>query len=191
LNDSVAALAIDDISLVAHSQGCLTALEFAARYPDHLKSVSFIASGLATPVNPALIDAAENNPGEAIAMMTSWGFGSAGHKHQGAIPGHSMLAGGRNVMRRNVPGPLAADLRACDAYANGKVAAAKITVPTQVILGDKDRMAPRKATQQLVDHLAKPEVHIVENCGHMVPLESPDRTRALLREFIFTNNPAS
>jgi pimeloyl-ACP methyl ester carboxylesterase len=57
LNDVLGMLDVDNISLVAHSQGCLVALEYASRYPDHLRSVSFIASGLATPVNAALIDA--------------------------------------------------------------------------------------------------------------------------------------
>ena len=158
LNDVVKTLDINNISLVAHSQGCLDALEFASRFPERLKSVSFIASGLATPVNEALISAAENDPEAAIAMMLGWGFGPAGQLHQGPIPGNSMVAGGRKVMRGNVPAELAADLRACDAYKNGKQAAAAIQAPAQVILAGKDRMAPRKAGLELVAHLPDPEV---------------------------------
>ena len=191
LNDVVEALDIDNISVVAHSQGCLNALEFVSRYPDKIRTVSFIASGLATPVNPALIEAAENHPEKAIAMMVGWGFGSAGHLHQGPIPGNSMLAGGRKVMRRNVPNELLADLKACDAYKNGKVAAAKISCPIQVILAGKDRMAPRQATTELVEHLNNPEVHIMPESGHMVPQETPDKCRNLLKTFIFANNPST
>lgn len=191
LNDAVEALDVKDISIVAHSQGCLVALEFASRYTDRLKSVSFIASGLATPVNDALIKAAEEDPDAAIAMMLSWGFGPAGHLHQGPIPGNSMVAGGRKVMRGNVPSELATDLKACNAYVNGKAAAASIDCPKQVILAGKDRMAPRKAGLELVEHLNDPEVTIIAESGHMVPQESPDRCRNLLRDFIFKNNPAS
>lgn len=191
LNDVVTVLGIDNISLVAHSQGCLLALEYAARYPQKLRSVSLIASGLATPVNPALIDNAENNPAAAIAMMTSWGFGSTGHKHQGPIPGNSMLGGGKKVMWRNVPDELATDLKACDTYKNGKISAAKISGPIQVILGGQDRMAPRRATQELIDHLAEPEVHVIAESGHMVPLEAPDLCRELLQKFIFSNNSSA
>lgn len=190
LNDVVGSLDIDNISIVAHSQGCLNALEFASRYPDRIRSVSFIASGLATPVNPALIDAAENQPEDAIAMMVGWGFGIAGHLHQGPIPGYSMVAGGRKVMRRNVPDELATDLKACDAYKNGKAAAAKITCPVQVIIGGQDRMAPRKATSELVEHLNNPEVHFIPESGHMVPQETPNKCRQLLKTFIFANNPS-
>ncbi len=190
LNDVVSTLAIGNISIVAHSQGCLNALEFASRYPDRVRSVSFIASGLATPVNGALIKSAEENPEAAIAMMVGWGFGSAGHLHQGTIPGNSMLTGGAKVMRRNVPDALAIDLKACNEYQNGKAAAMKITCPTQVILGANDKMAPRKAGLQLIEHLNGPESHIIPNCGHMVPQEAPDVSRQLLRDFIFANNPA-
>lgn len=190
LKDVVGALDASNISVIGHSQGCLVALEFASRYKDRLNSVSLVASGLATPVNAALIDAAENNPEAAIAMMMGWGFGSAGHLHQGPIPGNSMLAGGLKVMRGNVPGELVTDLRACDSYKNGKNAAAAITSPVQVILGGKDRMAPRKASMELVEHLENPELHILAESGHMVPQEAPDETRQLLRDFIFSNNPS-
>ncbi len=190
LADVVATLAIDNISIVAHSQGCLNALEFVSRYPEKVRSVSFIASGLATPVNPGLIDAAENDPDSAVAMMLSWGFGHAGHFHQGPIPGNSMIAGGRKIMGGNSDG-LASDFKACDAYKNGKAAAAEITVPHQVILAGTDRMAPRKAGMELVDALANPEFHIIQESGHMVPIEALNECRLLLKNFIFANNPAS
>lgn len=191
LNEVVEALDIDNISIVAHSQGVLNALEFVSHHPQQVRSVSLITSGLATPVNPALIEAAENHPDDAIAMMVGWGFGPAGHLHQGPIPGHSMVAAGRKVMGRNVPRELAADLRACDAYKNGEAAAAKIGGPIQVILAGQDRMAPRKATAHLVECLNNPEVHVIAGSGHMVPLEAPNKCRDLLKDFIFSNNPAS
>ncbi len=191
LNDVVEALEIQNISVVAHSQGVLNALEFVSHHAQRIRSVSLITSGLATPVNPALIEAAENNPEDAIAMMIGWGFGPAGHLHQGPIPGNSMVAGGRKVMRRNVPQELATDLRACDAYKNGKEAAAKIGGPIQVILAGLDRMAPRNATAELVEYLSNPEVHLIPESGHMVPQEVPNKCRNLLKNFIFLNNPAS
>jgi pimeloyl-ACP methyl ester carboxylesterase len=190
LNDVAEALNIDNISIVGHSQGCLDALEFASRYPDRVRSVSFISSGLATPVNPALIEAAENRPEDAIAMMVGWGFGPAGHLHQGPIPGNSMIAGGRKIMRRNVPNALATDLKASNAYRNGKVAAAKISCPVQVMIAGKDKMAARKATNELVEHLNNPDVHVIPESGHMLPQEAPNKTRHLLKTFIFANNPS-
>lgn len=191
LNDVVETLDAKDVSLVAHSQGSLIALELASRFPGRLRSVSFIASGLATPVNDYLLNAAREDPEAAIAMMLSWGFGPAGHMHQGPIPGNSMVAAGRKVMRRNVPDALATDLKACNTYTNGKTAAAQVSGPIQVIVGGKDRMAPRKATIELTEHLADPEVTLIPESGHIIPQEVPNQCRALLKAFIFSNNPAT
>ena len=190
INDVVEALDANNVSVVAHSQGCLVALEFVSRFPDRVRSVSFVASGLATPVNDALIKAAEENPDAAIAMMVGWGFGPAGHLHQGPIPGNSMIAGGRKIMGRNVPTELATDLKACNAYQNGRKAAAAIKLPRQVVLAGKDRMAPRKAGMELVEYLDGPELTVIDDSGHMIPQEAPNRLRKLLRDFIFTHNPA-
>ena len=193
LNDVVTALDIDNISLVGHSQGSLIALEFASRYPEKVRSTSFLSSGLATPVNPALIESAEKQPEAAIAMMMSWGFGSAGHYHQGAVPGNSMIAASMKVMRGNAPEGLSADLKACDTYQNGEAAAADMGCPSQVILADQDRMAPRKAGMALVKALTGghgvPQLDIVEKSGHMIPQEAPNECRKLLRNFIFAKNP--
>lgn len=191
LHDVVEVLDCKNISLVAHSQGCLVGLEFASRYPQRLKSVSFITSGLATPVNDILLSAATEDPEKAIAMMLGWGFGPAGHLHQGPIPGNSMLSSGRRIMRANAPEPLATDLHACNNYANGKQAAPQITTPVQVIVAGKDRMAPRKASDELIAHLNDPEVTLISESGHIVPQEVPNRCRALLKAFIVSNNPAT
>lgn len=191
LDAVVTTLQIKDLSLVAHSQGCLVALEYASRYPDKLRSLSLICSGLATPVNDYLLNAAEKDPRAAVDMMISWGFGEAGHFHQGPIPGSSMAGGGFRTMWRNSVGQLATDLHACNNYRNGKVAAAAVRCPTQVLIAGKDRMAPAKATAALVEHLQNPQVDHIASSGHMLPLEAPDQCRALLKDFIFSNNPAS
>ncbi|MDH3664673.1 MAG: alpha/beta hydrolase [Alphaproteobacteria bacterium] len=191
LNDVVEMLDARNISLVAHSQGCLVTLEFASRYPARLRSVSFIASGLATPVNELLLNAAENDPDAAIRMMLGWSFGSAGHMHQGQIPGNSMVAGGREVMFGSAPNTLAADLNACNAYKHGVAAAKNVSGPIQVLVAGKDRMAPKKATDELIEHLTNPEVSVIAESGHMIPQEVPDQCRVLLKTFILANNPAA
>lgn len=190
LNEVAGALGIKEMSIVAHSQGCLVALEYAARYPERVRSLSLITSGLATPVNDFLLKAARDNPRAAVDMMISWGFGPAGHLHQGPIPGNSMARVGYTTMWRNSPDALAADLNACNDYRNGKAAAAAVRCPVQVLIAGKDRMAPAKATATLVEHLQNPAVTHFAASGHMLPLEVPDRCRAALRDFIFAHNPA-
>lgn len=191
LNEVFDMLGWQEVSLVTHSMGCLVGLELGSRFPDRLRSLSLIASGLATPVNDVLLGAAKDDPEAAIAMMTSWGFGAAGHYSRGPVPGNAMLASGQKIMRGNSPEALHADLKACNDYANGPRAAPMIAAPVQVIVADSDRMAPGKATDALIAHLADPEVAVIDDCGHMIPQEAPNRCRQLLRDFIFTHNPAT
>jgi pimeloyl-ACP methyl ester carboxylesterase len=191
LHDIFESLDINNVSLVAHSQGCLVGLELASRYPDRLRSASFLTSGLETPVNDALLNAAREKPESAISMMLSWGFGSAGHLHQGPIPGNSMVSSGRRIMRGNTPDALSTDLHACNNYKNGVAAAEKVSCPTQVIVGGKDRMAPGKATDKLIKHLSSPAVAVIRESGHIVPQEAPNKCRTLLKDFIFENNPTT
>jgi len=58
------------------------------------------------------------------------------------------------------------------------------------MIAGKDRMAPVKATATLVEYLPNPVVERIPESGHMLPLEVPDQCRALLKDFIFTHNPA-
>lgn len=180
------------ISLVGHSQGCLVALEYAARCPGKMRSVSLIASGLATPVNPALIEAAGKEPEAAVEMMLSWGFGGRNTPPEERERIAPMIGLGREIMRGNAPEALRADLVACDNYSNGQTAARGIRCPAQVILGGEDRMAPREAVLGLARGLygdaGEAELDIIEWSGHMVPLEAADECLQLLHGFITTNN---
>lgn len=49
-----------------------------------------------------------------------------------------------------------------------------ITVPTQLVWGREDRFQPwEQSGQQLVEALPNPEVVVIEDAGHFVPLERP------------------
>tara|TARA_B100001059_G_scaffold88920_1_gene87448 strand:- start:1102 stop:1914 length:813 start_codon:yes stop_codon:yes gene_type:complete len=192
INDVIQEIDASKVSVIGHSQGCLVSMEYVSKFPKLVKSLSLIASGYETPVNSFLLEAAKNKPKAAIDKMMSWGFGRAGHFHQGTIPGNSMIAGGYKITEGNVPNALYADLNACNNYKGGKKAASKITVPCQLILGGQDQMAPRKATMALAETLpSSSKIEIIQKSGHMVPLENPNKCRDLLKTFIFVNNPTS
>lgn len=183
LHDLLCAAGAGPASLVGHSLGCLVALEFAARFPERAASLSCVASGLATPVNPQLLQAAELEPERAVAMLVAWGFAPPGELLDPSLPARvaaSMQATGGVA--------LAADLRACDGYRNGAAAAAVIRCPVQLVIGGRDRLAPPAATGALAAALRNPRVDHVDGSGHMVPLEMPGECRQALDSFISAHN---
>lgn len=174
----------DQAIVVGHSQGCLIALELAARYPVRIKKAVFIAGAAAIPVNEALVSMAEATEPKAIAAMVAWGFGSYAHKFDSTVPGASLIGAGVQLMGQNDCGALAADLNACNTYVQGPDAAAQIKCPTLCILAEKDKMTPLKNGLKLADSLKGARVEIIKGAGHMLPPEKPREVNVALRGFL-------
>ena len=166
--------------VVGHSQGFLCALELAKKAPEKVKSLSGIGTAAAIPVNPALIETALDSPVRAADMMLQWGFGNQAQMGISAVPGMQPIAIGRQIMARN---PLAVDLQACANYEQGEQVAASLNIPTQLILAGQDRMTPYQAGKALAE-IMNASVTLIENYGHMLPIEAPKQCLVALRTFI-------
>lgn len=160
--------------LVGHSMGSLIALDAAARYPDKISALSLIGVGGAMPVSPDLLNAAKDNNHDAIDMVSIWGFGFAAGLGGSQAPGLWMLGGGMRVLERDAPGVLHNDLAACNDYKTAIEAAAKITAPTTLILGERDMMTPLKSGKQLATAIAESKPVVLPGAGHMMTAERPD-----------------
>jgi pimeloyl-ACP methyl ester carboxylesterase len=170
--------------LIGHSQGCLVAIDAAARYPDRVSRLGLIAGALAIPVNDQLLTMSDKALGKAIRVMTSWGHGPMAHMHDNTQPGHSFLGYGNRLMASNHADALRHDLVACNNYSGGKVAAAKITQPTLCVLAASDRMTPVKFGNVMADSLVNSERVILNGAGHMLPAERPAEVNDALRRFL-------
>ena len=170
--------------LVGHSQGGLIALEMAARAPERVSAIVFIATAAAIPVNPALIETAENAEEKAFVSMTSWGLGPEAHINDNAWPGAAHVGAGIDVMRLNPRGTLAADLRSCAAYGGGEAAARGLACPTLCLFAELDRMTAPKNGRALAAALPDNEVVVLAGAGHTLPSERPRQVNAAIRRFL-------
>ncbi|MCP4488033.1 MAG: alpha/beta hydrolase [Gammaproteobacteria bacterium] len=174
------AAGINKVHAVGHSQGFLCALELANTAPGKVKSLSGVGTAAAIPVNPALIDTALESTQRAADMMLQWGFGQNAQMGISAVPGMQPIAIGRQIMSSN---PLAVDLQACASYESGDQVAESLDMPSQLILAGQDKMTPLKAGRALASTM-NAQVTVIENYGHMLPIEAPKRCLQCLREFI-------
>ena len=62
--------------------------------------------------------------------------------------------------------------------------AEKITVPTLIIAGRLDPLAPLPKVKLLVNNIPNSVIEIVEDHGHLVPLEVPGQTASLSIRFL-------
>ena len=113
------------------------------------QALSLIGTAATMTVGPDLLKAAEANDHAAVDMVSIWGLGFAGRARRQPGAGLWMHSGAQRVLEQCRPGVLFNDLSACNAYQGALAAAATVTVPTTVILGERDMMTPAKAGKAL------------------------------------------
>jgi pimeloyl-ACP methyl ester carboxylesterase len=168
--------------LVGHSMGSLIALETAARHPAKISALGLIGTAAAMSVGPDLLKAAEANDRAAVDMVSIWGLGYQAELGGSLAPGLWMHSGAQRVLEQSRPGVLFNDLSACNAYQNALAAAAEITVPTTLILGERDMMTPAKAGKALAAALPNSRTVVLRGAGHMMMVERPDELLAALQD---------
>jgi len=132
-------------------------------------------------VGPDLLSAAEANDHTAVDMVSIWGLGASAELGGSLAPGLWMHAGAQRVLEQCRQGALYRDLSACNAYTGALAAAASVTVPATVILGERDMMTPLKAGKALAAALPNARVVVLPGAGHMLMAERPDELLAALR----------
>ena len=60
----------------------------------------------------------------------------------------------------------------------------RISVPALVVVGAQDVLTPPAEARLMHEGIAGSSLHVVEDCGHLPPLEKPAETTALLRDWL-------
>jgi pimeloyl-ACP methyl ester carboxylesterase len=168
--------------LIGHSMGSLIALETAARHPAKVSALSLIGTAATMTVGPDLLKAAEANDHAAIDMVSIWGLGYQAELGGSLAPGLWMHSGAQRVLEQCRPGVLFNDLSACNAYQNALIAAAQISIPVTLILGERDMMTPARAGKALAAALPNSRTVLLRGAGHMMMTERPDELLAALQD---------
>ncbi len=176
----IAAAGASRARLVGHSMGSLIALETAARHPDKVSEISLIAAGASMKVSPDLLASAQANHHDAIDMVSIWGLGFRASLGGSRAPGLWMLNGGERVLEDAPAGALFNDLAACNDYTQALEAAAGVSVPATLILGERDMMTPLKSGTELANAIKGARRVVLRGAGHMLTAEQPDEVLAAL-----------
>ena len=177
-------LQIERAAIVGHSMGSLIALEFAARYPQTAEKISLIGVAYPMKVGDAFLDAAQRNDSSAFDMETIWGHAPQVPLAGNPNPGMWMYGDTLARLARLAPGVLHTDLSACNSYAGGMEAAARVKCPVLFILGARDMMTPPRAAQALAKAIADSKTVTIAPSGHSLMGEAPDATLDALIGFL-------
>jgi pimeloyl-ACP methyl ester carboxylesterase len=181
------AAGVEKASVIGHSMGALVALDIAAAAPERVQRLAMLGVAWPMKVSTSLLDASLNEVPRAITMVNVWQHSSYAAKPSAPGPGFWLHGMAQRLMERidtNSEDPVFhTDFTACDSYADGGQAAAKVRCPTLFILGSADQMTPPKAAAKLC--AALPEARVLRlPCGHQMMTESPDQVRDGLQDFL-------
>jgi pimeloyl-ACP methyl ester carboxylesterase len=179
---------VKQAALVGHSFGSLAVLEAAARAPERVTRLALVGVAHPMKVSPALLENAQHQPEKAIAMVNTFSHSLLAPPPSALGPGTWLYGGSRALMRR----VLASNPRvnvfhrgfvACDSYAGGEAAIAKVQCPILFLLGRNDAMTPPKAAQGL-QQKARDAKTVLVDAGHQLMTEAPDAVLFALRDFL-------
>jgi 3-oxoadipate enol-lactonase len=180
------ALDLSAVHFVGHSMGTIVCQHIATQKPSLVKSLALFGP-LACPPDAARphikTRAAKAASGGAAAMQEIadaivQGATSASTKEQLLVA----VAMVRESLMRQNPQDYA---KSCAALAEAQSADLEgITVPTLLVTGSEDAVAPPAAVQEMARRLPSARVVVLDRCGHWTTFERPVECANLLRDFL-------
>jgi len=166
LMDEIAARHWGAVVLVGHSMGGAIAQVVALRQPVWLHDVVLSSTGPILPVPDELIDLVQRDYPAAVDWLLAYSFATppTGYRREGI----------RRQLLRIPPALTLADYRACNAF-DIRVILEQVqwTIPTVIVCGEEDQMTPPAYSEFLAAHMAGAQLGLIENAGHMAPVEQP------------------
>ncbi len=161
--------------VVGHSLGGAIAIQMALRSPASVGALALVGTGARLRVLPAFFEAIKTDYAQALSTISGYVFSPSA---SGAIVTKAL-----REMRKTPPEILLGDFAACDRF-DAMQEITRIAQPTLIVVGRDDRMTPLKYSEFLHRNIVGSRLEIIENAGHMVMIEQPDRFNRTLQDFV-------
>jgi len=147
-----------------HSMGGMLAQLFALRYPDLISGIILVGTGARLKVASFIFEAIDTNFDEYVAGAGNFMFYEDTSKE--------LIEASKIEIRKCKPAIIRRDFAACDGF-DIMDQVSEISLPTLIIVGEKDIMTPMKYSKYLHDNIPNSTLHVIKKAGHSVMLEQP------------------
>jgi pimeloyl-ACP methyl ester carboxylesterase len=135
-------------------------------------------------VSAELLDATKNNEPLAQDMVNIWSHLAYAQYPNNPGPGFWVIGGSLRLMQRQKPGVMHVDFAACNAYAGGAQAAAKLSCPALFLIAKRDVMTAARSAQAFAQTVKGSHSVMIDGSGHNMMGEKPDQVLDALVEFL-------
>ncbi len=186
LRDLLDALDIQRAVVAGLSMGGYIAFAFYRKYAARVRAL-ILADTRATPDTPE----AKKGRDENIALARAQGTAAVAEKMfpkmlmPQTIAERADIADATRALmsRQPVEGVIAA-LGALRDRPDSTPTLAQIAVPTLIVVGAEDALAPPKDSEQMRDEIRGARLAVIPNAGHLSNLEQPDAFNQIVRDFL-------
>jgi pimeloyl-ACP methyl ester carboxylesterase len=171
------AMGIENCIVMGYSIGGAIAQAFAHAYPKRVRGLVLVSTAMRFDIAPQYLTVLKNDfPRAARASIDS-------AYAPGAAP--ELSERGLHMLLRNGAEAMYGDVSACTKF-DSTAWLGKISVPSLIISGYHDTIAPPVAGAALAEALPKAEYAVFSNSSHMVLQEEAEAFNARVRRFIKT-----
>ena len=179
---------LDDgpVVLVGHSMGGFVAQHAYALSPGHVKALALCFTSAAfggggTAFAKQFVDARVKplDEGKTMAEIAARLMPTM----RGAMSDPTGLALAERIMGRVPPATYRKAVQMLTTF-DLREKLAQIAVPTLLLAGSDDKVAPASVMQRMAEKIPKAEFVLLEGCGHLGPMDQPDPFNAALLSFL-------
>ena len=149
-----------------------------------MAKIALLAIAYPMKVSAELLEATKSNEPLAQDMVNIWSHSAYAQYPNNPGPGFWVIGENLRLMQRQKPGVMHADFAACNAYAGGAQAAAKVRCPALFLLARRDAMTPARAAQDFAKTVKRAQVAVIDGSGHNMMGEQPDQVLDTLFAFL-------
>ena len=163
------------VVLLGHSLGGALALNVALQHPEKIEALGLIGTGARLKVLPELLELIETDFEKAAKMVIEWEFSKSPPQELFDLALAQIIKNGQRTLSR--------DLNTCNEF-DVISQLESITLPTLVLCGKEDKLTPVKYSEFLQNGIQNSRLEIIEDAGHNVMLEQPNRLNSAIRNFV-------
>jgi pimeloyl-ACP methyl ester carboxylesterase len=171
------ALQVHQAICVGHSMGGAIALTLGLENPDRIAGLGLISTGARLPVAPQLLESTSQPTTfySALELIRQRAYSPDAPEKLVELATRQMA-----LIR---PSVLHGDFLACNSF-DLTDHLSEIHQPSLVLCGGQDRMTPLRMSQVLANCLPIARLETLPQAGHMIIIEQPPQTAAILENFL-------